>query len=105
MAPKRITDKKRSELLARFEGSGRSAAAFCREHRLPYQSFLAWRRAVKKGGPAAAGRPARTQFVEIEVNGEQLRRPGPAAGPAVELAIGAGMILRIYPPQGGGARP
>jgi hypothetical protein len=48
------------EVLARFDASGLSAAAFCRENALAESSFFSWRRRL-------AARPAASPFVEAKV--------------------------------------
>lgn len=85
-------------MLEKFASGGLSAAAFCRKHRLPYHSFLEWRR---EAGGRREGAP---RFAEIEIGVEQGRPdPGAGAGPTVELVLGGGMVLRIY--GGSGRRP
>ena len=86
MSHRRYTEKERKAWLAKFDHSTTSAAAFCRKHRLSYQSFLCWRREEKRRcGPVA-------EFVEVEV-------PRPATGrgatEAVELAFPGGLVLRV----------
>jgi hypothetical protein len=101
---KRFSEKQRSGFLAKFEHWEGSAAGFCRKHGLSYQSLLNWRR-------SAASRPRAEEpvgFVEFELCSE----PAPPAPPAhsetrrgavVELELGAGVVLRVYPIQD--ARP
>jgi len=85
MSRRRFTEKQRLALVDKFDRSGTSAAAFCRKHRLTYQSFLRWRReATQQAEPAP-------EFVEIEV-------PRPSPGPraeTVELTFPSGLVLRI----------
>jgi hypothetical protein len=75
----RTPPSRRTRLLAAFDRSGLSAAAFARRHGLGYTTFCGWRhrRAKTKAAPA---------FVEIEV-------PGSAA--AVELLIEVGTHARL----------
>lgn len=86
MSHRRYTDKEREAWLAKFEQSNTSAAAFCRKHRLSYQSFLCWRREERRRGEPVA------EFVEVGV-------PRPATGrgvtEAVELAFPGGLVLRV----------
>ena len=84
--------------MEKFASGGLSAAAFCRKHRLPYHSFLEWRR------EAGGRREEAPRFAEIEIETAG-GRPDPAAGagPTVELVVGGGMVLRIY--GGAGRRP
>ena len=85
MSHRRYTDKERKAWLAKFEQSTTSAAAFCRKHRLSYQSFLSWRREADRVAAPVAG------FVEVEVP----RPAGRVANEAVELAFPGGLVLRI----------
>lgn len=99
MARRRYTEEKKAELVRKFERDGGSAAGFCRKHRLPYQSFLAWRRASKAPPTGAAGA---VEFQEVEVVSSEARStPAPAAvAPVVELVLGGGgMVLRVYEPR------
>lgn len=55
----KTSPRRRGQLMAAFERSGLSAAAFARKHAIVYTTFCSWRRR----------RPARpaTGFVEVEV--------------------------------------
>lgn len=80
-----------------FERCGASAAAFCREKGLAYQTFLNWRRrrttlALAESLPAAG-----TEFVEVDLAAKDRTMAPAAADPAVELVLAGGSILRIYP--------
>ena len=75
---RRTSPQQRSALLAAFERSGLSAAAFARQQGLRYTTFCNWRqRQARSPGPA---------FVEIEV----MARPRP-----VELLIEIGAQARV----------
>ena len=76
---RRTSRQQRTALLAAFERSGLSAAAFARQQGIGYTTFCGWRhrRARAKAIPG---------FVEVEV-------PGPAA--AVELVIEVGAHARL----------
>ena len=69
----------RTQLLAAFDRSGLSAAAFTRQHGLNYTTFCGWRaqRAKTRTTPA---------FVQVEV---------PAPIPPVELVIEVGPHTRL----------
>lgn len=54
----RTTAVERAQILATFERSGMSAAAFARQHGLHYSTFCAWRRQQAPISPA---------FVQIEL--------------------------------------
>ena len=75
----RTPSSRRTQLLAAFDRSGLSAAAFARQQGIGYTTFCGWRyrQAKTKASPA---------FVEVEV-------PGPAA--AVELLIEVGTHARL----------
>jgi transposase-like protein len=64
---------RRTQLLAKFERSGLSAAAFARRHGLHYTTFCGWRQRQAKAetGPG---------FVQVE-----LPAPDPPAGLVIEL--------------------
>ena len=78
---KRTDAAARARLLAAFDRSGLSAAAFARQHGLHYTTFCGWRHQRAKLKPAAA-------FVEV-----QLTAPPAAGGLLVEL--GGNARLRI----------
>ena len=75
----RTPSSRRTQLLAAFDRSGLSAAAFARQHGIGYTTFCGWRhrRAKAKASPV---------FVEVEL-------PGTAA--AVELLIEVGAHTRL----------
>ena len=76
---RRTSASRRTQLLAAFDGSGLSAAAFARQHGIGYSTFCGWRYRQAKTKPFPG-------FVEVEV-------PGPAA--AVELLIEVGTHVRL----------
>lgn len=77
---KRRGTERRSQLLAAFDRSGLSAAAFARQHKINYTTFCGWRqrRARTKASPA---------FVQVEV------APAEAAS---ELLIELGVHARMH---------
>jgi transposase-like protein len=75
----RTNAARRAQLLAAFDGSGLSAAAFARQHGLTYTTFCGWRQRRDRGRPAPA-------FVQVEL-------PEPA--PPVELVIELGRTARL----------
>jgi len=77
----RTPPARRSQLLAAFDRSGLSAAAFARQEGIGYTTFCGWRhrRAKAKVSPA---------FVEVEV-------PKPAAAVELLIEVGAHACLRI----------
>ena len=56
MSRTRYTDEDKARLLGEFEAGGGSAAAFCRERGISYQTFVAWRcgRRLARHKPRAA---------------------------------------------------
>lgn len=85
MSYRRYTEEERREWLTRYEQCATSAAAFCREHELNYQSFLRWRQRATPGSESS------TEFLELEV-------PCPVSVPhaeTVELTFPSGLTLRI----------
>jgi hypothetical protein len=90
MSSRRTTRKQREHWLAQFDQSTLTAAAFCREHQLSYQSFLNWRRNAQ-----LIEADTLTEFIEVEV-------PAPIATPishssVMELTFPGGLRLRIHP--------
>ena len=77
----RTTPARRTQLLARFDRSGLSAAAFARQHRLNYTTFCGWRqrRSAVKASP---------DFVQVE-----LSSPANPAGLVIEL--GSSVRIRL----------
>jgi hypothetical protein len=69
----------RAQLLAAFDRSGLSAAAFARQHDLNYTTFCGWRQRRDKT-------PAAPAFVEVEL---------PACAAPVELLIELGGPARM----------
>ena len=98
MSRRHYTDKEKIEYLAEFTRSGGTAPAYCREQGLVYQTFMRWRR--ERNGDLELGQSApATEFVEIDLPpGDETSKPDPGS-PAVELVLGGGTILRIYPSQ------
>lgn len=79
---RRLTSpNRRLELLAAFEDSGLSAAAFARQQGIGYTTFCGWRHRQDKAPPASA-------FVEVEVS-------APAAAIEVWIELGAHARLRL----------
>lgn len=68
---KSVPPKRRADLLAAFDHSGLSAAAFARQHGLNYTTFCGWRERRRKRLP---------EFVQVE-----LPTPQPSTGLVVEL--------------------
>ncbi len=93
MSRTRYTDEDKARLLGEFDARGGSAAAFCRDRGLAYQTFIAWRR-----GAQATRHDAGTamEFVELALGPAAGERT--ATGPRVELDFGGGVVLRIHLP-------
>ena len=58
-----IDAKRRAQLLAAFDRSGRSAAAFARQHGLHYTTFCGWRHRQVQAKPSPG-------FVQVELSAE-----------------------------------
>ena len=87
MSSRRTTRKQREHWLAQFDQSTLTAAAFCREHQLGYQSFLNWRRKAQPDTPI--------EFIEVEVPSP--KAPSISQSSVVELTFPGGLLLRIHP--------
>lgn len=92
MSRRRYTDEDKARLLGEFDACGSSAAAFCRERGLSYQTFIAWRRGASVRRDAGAA----MEFVELALGPVPEERT--ATGPRVELDFGGGLVLRIHLP-------
>lgn len=88
---RRYTDEDKTRWLDEFATLGGTAAAFCRERGIGYQSFMQWRRAA---GGSSAAEPV-TGFAEIDLAAR--REHAAAGGTLVELDFGGGLVLRIRP--------
>jgi hypothetical protein len=77
-ASRRTTVRQRAKLLAAFDRSGLSAAAFARQHQINYTTFCGWRqRRDKTRAPA---------FVQVEL---------PESGALEDLIVEIGPDLRL----------
>lgn len=72
------------EILRRWESSGLSQAAFCRQRRIPVWRFAWWKKRLSAEGPAAG-----SVFIPVRV------APSPAASSELELTLGSGRLLRF----------
>jgi hypothetical protein len=77
----RTAPRRRAQLLAAFDGSGLSAAAFARQQGLGYTTFCGWRHRRAKPKPSPA-------FLEVEM-------PEPAAAVELWIEVGAQARLRL----------
>lgn len=81
-------DDQRDHHVTRWRASGLSRAAYCREHGLSYQPFLAW----TKQRPEVPERGDAPAFIEVR------RSPEVTAEPATSLAtlrLPCGVTLRV----------
>ncbi len=78
---RRTTPARRTQLLAAFERSGLSAAAFARQHRLNYTTFCGWRqrRSAVQASP---------DFVQVEL-------PSPATPAGLVIELGSFVRIRL----------
>jgi hypothetical protein len=76
---KRTSAARRARLLAAFDRSAMSAAAFARQHQLNYTTFCGWRQQRAKASP---------EFVQVEVS-----QPPGSAGLVIEMGSEARMRI------------
>jgi len=76
----RYTKEQRQEHIQRWQESGLSRAAYCREHELPYQTFATWAKQPKAGLQAAA----EGAFVQLTDD----RPASPNGGATLRVRIG-----------------
>lgn len=76
------------ELVSDQIHSGKSVAAFCREHGLSGWQLYAWKKRLRES--------AGTKFVEVEVlRGEEAALSGPEPGRAIEVRLKGGRSLVV----------
>ena len=92
MSRTRHTDREKARIIREFEHHDGSAAAFCRQRGVAYQTFMNWRRRVSASLPVASEPPA---FLEFELGTTPTRQV--STSPLVELELGGGIVLRIHP--------
>ncbi len=80
----RTTADQRAKLLAAFDRSGLSAAAFARKHQINYTTFCGWRQRRDR----AASSP---EFVQVEL-------PASSESTSLIVEVGAEIRLRISSP-------
>jgi transposase-like protein len=80
------TPEERAALVATFERSGDSAAAFAREHGIAYSTFCSWR-----GQQPTANTPS-PGFVEVALD-------GPPAPVGLVVEVGSQMRLHLTAPD------
>ena len=95
MSRTRYTDEDKARLLGELEARGGSAAAFCRERGISYQTFISWRR-NRRDSSRKAG--AAMEFVELALEPPGGSRMESVPAPQVELDFGGGFVLRIHLP-------
>jgi transposase-like protein len=84
----RYTAGQRQELLEAFDRSGLSAMAFCRQHGVSYQTFIAWLR--KRGQSGESLPPGVPAFAEV-----MLQEPPPAPSSALRIVLPCGTALEV----------
>ena len=98
---KRLSLRKREQILHRLRGSGLSAAEYCRRRGLCYGTVMRWQREARAldEGTGSELLPA---FVEVELdqskaaNQKPEKRPDSSAMLCVELSLPGGAMLRVY---------
>lgn len=81
--PYRFDADQRAQLLAAFERSGLSGAAFARQQGILYTTFCGWRHRQAK---------ARPSFVQVELAAPQ---PQPEPASCAQLVIELGPVARV----------
>ena len=79
----RHTDQQKARILRDFEHTDQSAAAFCRQHGVSYQTLMNWR------SSAAANSPSRNHHPHSSSSNSEPH----ASGPLVELELGGAIVL------------
>jgi len=91
---------RRAQILAAFERSGLSAAAFARQQQLNYTTFCGWRQRQRGGN--------RPRFVEVEVSArseptglviELGRQPRMRIDSAEQIALAAELLQQLNAPR------
>lgn len=80
------------ELVARFEASGQSRAAFCAEQGVVASSFARWWQRLRPAARPETALVADPVFVELAAERDGVTHWD------VELELGAGMVLRLRRP-------
>jgi hypothetical protein len=96
---RRVTATRRTQLLADFEQSGLSAAAFARQHQIRYTTFCGWRtrRSPSQRPPpfveVELAAPATSEVWVVELGGQarvRLQSPG-------QIALAAQLLGHLNP--------
>ena len=90
MSRTRHTDKQKARILREFAHHDGSAASFCRQRGVSYQTLMNWRGRVSANLPEPA--PA---FLEFQL--ESAHHQPALVSPLVELELGGGILLLIRP--------
>lgn len=88
--PHADTEQRWLELVSRWQRSGLTVRAFCRQQRLSAPSFYLWRRVLRQRGLLPAPDHAAPAFVQVTA-------AAPAGRPALELVLAGGRVLRVPP--------
>ena len=100
MSNRRSTPQQREQWIDRFRKQACSAAEFCREHQLSYQTFLNWLRKAENQGeapPRAAPHPVGSSFdyFTLENGSDQPASPKEQAEVTVKLNLPGGVVLSV----------
>jgi len=99
----RRTESEWRSIVGRFESSGLSESAFCRQAKVSRKSFRIWRERLTAGGTSPRVQatrkprpsPSPSGFVEWLAPGvPSLLEPKPGSGTAFELALPGGVVVR-----------
>ena len=88
----RRTEAQWRELVARFEASGQSQAAFCAEQGVVASSFARWCQRLRRAACRQSAVVADSVFVELAPERDGMGHWD------VELELGAGVVLRLMRP-------
>ena len=92
MSRRRHTHEEKARMIREFERHYGSMVDFCRQREISTQTFTNWRRQAEVS-PVNIEEPPK--FLEFELGATHDRKPN--TGPLVELELGGGMVLRIFP--------
>jgi hypothetical protein len=82
-------DQHRDQHVARWKSTGMSRAAYCREHRIAYHTFLYW---IKQSSAASLSTPP-TGFIEVmRPPAHAPERPSP---PLASVSFPSGVMMRV----------
>jgi transposase-like protein len=85
----RYSPEQRRELLAAFDRGGLSAMAFCRQHGVAYQTFIAWLRKERERGASLLPDDA-PAFAEV-----MMQQASQCPSAALRMVLPCGTVMEI----------